>query len=130
MAYNLLIVDDSKTVRSVITKALRAAGIPTNLVLEAQNGLEALDLLRNNWIDLVLADINMPVMNGVEMLERMKADADLEATPVVVVSTEGSSTRIARLEELGVRFFLRKPFRPEQLRDAIISNLGEIDAQH
>jgi two-component system chemotaxis response regulator CheY len=124
MGFNLLIVDDSRTVRAVIAKALRIANVPTGEVFEAGNGEEAIAIAREHWIDLILADINMPVMNGLEMIEHMQSDAALATIPVVVVSTEGSATRLERLRELGVRQILRKPFQPEELRDAVQDHLG------
>ena len=127
MAFNLLIVDDSKTVRTVILRALEISGVPVNQTYQAENGEEGLKILAEEWIDLVLADINMPVMNGVEMIRHIVADEDLAKTPVVVVSTEGSETRRAELKELGVRDFLRKPFKPEDLHSAVVNNLGKIN---
>jgi two-component system chemotaxis response regulator CheY len=80
-------------------------------------------MLNRHWIDLVIADINMPVMNGEEMVTRMRALADLRAIPTVVVSTEGSRARIERLESQGVRF-VHKPFTPELIRDTLREILG------
>ena len=87
MSFNLLVVDDSRTVRAVLTKTLKIAKIPTNQVFEAENGKDALDIVADEWIDLIFADINMPVMNGVEMIEKLKGDPCSESIPVVVVFT-------------------------------------------
>jgi len=76
-----------------------------------------------HWIDLVVADINMPVMNGEEMIERMHAQPDLKAIPTIVISTEGSRTRIERLQRKGARF-IHKPFSPEMIRDTLKEVLG------
>lgn len=119
MPYNILIVDDSDTIRAVIARTLDIANIPTNILYEARNGQEALDILNQNWIDLVLADINMPKMNGVEMIEKMAEDGILESIPVIIVSTEGSTTRIEQLRLKGVRGYVRKPFTPEIIRKVI-----------
>lgn len=124
MALNILIVDDSKTVRTVIGKTLGMAGVNINELYEAANGQEALDTLKENWIDLVFSDINMPVMGGLEMIERMKEDDVLKAIPVIVVSTEGSSTRIEQLKGQGVRAYIRKPFTPEQIKEVVNETLG------
>ncbi len=124
MAYNILIVDDSDTVRAVISKTLKMSGLDLGELHTAANGQEGLDVLREQWVDLVLTDINMPVMNGVEMIERMRADDDLAALPVVVISTEGSTTRIEELKAKGVRAYLRKPFTPEKLKEVIEDLLG------
>ena len=93
-------------------------------VFQAGNGKEALELLADNWVDLIFADINMPVMNGVEMIEKMSEDGVIHTIPVVVVSTEGSTTRIDHLKNLGVTAYLRKPFQPEQFREIVQDVLG------
>ena len=124
MAFNVLIVDDSKIVRQVIAKTLRIAGVQVNEVHEASNGQEALAVLGQHWIDLVFADINMPVMNGAELIERMSADTMLKSIPVVVVSTEGSATRIEQLKSKGISAYVRKPFTPEEIRQAVDEVMG------
>jgi two-component system chemotaxis response regulator CheY len=124
MSYNILVVDDSDTVRAVIGRTLEMAGVPINGLYEAANGEEALAVMREHWIDLVFSDINMPVMNGVEMIERMQEDDLLQTVPVVVVSTEGSKTRIDNLLNKGVRAYIRKPFTPEKVKQIIDELLG------
>jgi two-component system, chemotaxis family, chemotaxis protein CheY len=119
MAYNILIVDDSETIRAVIAKTLRIAEIPVGELWNAGNGQEALEILRREWVDLVFADINMPVMNGIEMIEQMDREGMLKTVPVVIVSTEGSRTRIEELTAKGVKAYLRKPFAPEALREMV-----------
>jgi two-component system chemotaxis response regulator CheY len=126
MAYNILVVDDSETVRAVISKAIEMADVPVKNLLTAVNGREALDILGREWVDLVFADINMPVMGGVEMVRLMKADQDMKDIPVVIVSTEGSATRIKELMDSGVRAFLRKPFTPEGVKTTIDGIMGEM----
>ena len=119
MAFNFLLVDDSRTVRAVVMKCLRLAKVPTRAMFEAGNGAEALEVVAREWIDLIFADINMPVMNGLEMIERLQDDPTAASIPVVVISTEGSEARIAELQAKGVRAYLRKPFKPEELRDVV-----------
>ena len=126
MSYNILIVDDSRTIRSVVRRTIELASIPVGEVFEAENGQEALDILNEEWVDLVLADINMPVMTGVEMVDRMQEDEVLKSVPVVIVSTEGSVTRIEELRGKGVKGYVRKPFTPEQLKD-IVDGTTELD---
>jgi len=123
MALNVLIVDDSKVMRSMVLKTMKMAQIPMGEVIHAGNGQEGLDALAENWIDLVLVDINMPVMNGEEMIRQMKTRPETADIPVVVISTEGSETRIARLKEMGAAF-VHKPFAPEEIRDTIYSLTG------
>jgi two-component system chemotaxis response regulator CheY len=122
---NILIVDDSSTVRAVIKRTLGIAGVQVDDLRQAANGQEAIDILRNEHMDIVFTDINMPVMGGVEMIERIRADDTLGTTPIVVVSTEGSATRIAELQALGVQGYLRKPFTPEAIR-RVVDDLGEV----
>ena len=131
MPLNVLIVDDSSVMRAMIIKTIRMSGLDLGDVYQAGNGKEGLDAARENWVDLVVADINMPVMNGEEMIDQMKADPELSALPTIVISTEGSATRIQRLEKKGVTF-IHKPFTPEIIRDAIqdltgITGTGDSD---
>ena len=123
MAVNILVVDDSAVMRSMIQKTLLLSGLQVGDIHQAGNGREGLDALGSKWIDLVIVDINMPVMNGEEMIEQMRGRSDTKETPTIVVSTEGSQTRIDRLQRLGVRF-IHKPFTPEAIRDTIKEMLG------
>ena len=124
MPYNILIVDDSETVRAVIARTLEMAGVDVSTLHQASNGEEALEVMKNNWIDLVFSDINMPGMGGVEMIERMRESDLLGTVPVVVVSTEGSKTRIDDLLSKGVRAYIRKPFTPEKVKAVVEELLG------
>ncbi len=124
MALNILVVDDSITVRAVIKKTLDLAGVPVNELHEAGNGKEALDILGEQWVDLIFSDINMPVMGGIEMIERIKADESMESIPIIVVSTEGSATRVEELKSKGVRAYIRKPFTPELVRSVVDDIMG------
>jgi len=126
MAINILIVDDSSVMRSMILKTMHMSGIPMGEIHEATNGKEGLETLAEKWIDLVVADINMPVMNGEEMIDRMQENLDTRDIPVLVISTEGSQTRIERLKEKGVTF-VHKPFTPEVVRDTIKTITGMVE---
>jgi two-component system, chemotaxis family, chemotaxis protein CheY len=123
VAYNILIVDDSKIIRSVMRRSLELAQLPLGEVFEASNGVEALEYLRQHWIDIVFADIHMPEMNGLELIRAMSRDDLLESVPVVAVSSERRQDMIDELNALGVRAYLKKPFRPEQVRDTVLSLL-------
>jgi two-component system chemotaxis response regulator CheY len=129
MAYNILIVDDSRTTRRVIAKTLDLAGVPVGDLYQAANGREALEVLHDHWVDVVFSDLNMPEMSGLEMIKRMAADEALSAVPVVVISTEGSSERIEELKRQGIRAYIRKPFQPEQIRDVVREVLG-VEVEH
>jgi len=124
----VLVVDDSKVARAMIIRTLHLAEIPVGEIREAANGQEALELIDEFWIDLVVADINMPVMNGDEMIERLQDSAAWPPVPVVVISTDGSQPRIEKLLARGVKF-LRKPFTPETLREIIVETLEMNNAQ-
>jgi two-component system chemotaxis response regulator CheY len=126
VALNVLVVDDSAIVRSIILKSLRLAGIELGETHHAGNGQEGLDVLAKHWIDVVFADINMPGMNGEEMIENIRRNPLWADLPIVAVSTEGSETRIERLKGLGARF-VHKPFPPEAIRNAVLEIIG---AQH
>ncbi|MEN6624721.1 MAG: response regulator [Candidatus Sumerlaeia bacterium] len=124
MAFNFLIVDDSETVRAVIAKTLQVAGLPIHELYQAANGKEALAVLEDNWVDLIFTDINMPVMGGIELIEKLCEDGMLKTIPVVIVSTEGSQTRIEQLKTKGVIAYIRKPFQPELIRKVVDDILG------
>lgn len=124
MSLNVLVVDDSPVMRKMVIRVLGMSGLPIESVHEASQGREALDVLaRESSINLGLFDVNMPVLNGEELVLQIRADAKTAALPVVIVSTEGSAERIERFKRLGATF-IRKPFGPEALLDAIISATG------
>ena len=123
MSVNVLVVDDSAVMRAMIIKTLKLAGIPLGDVHQAGNGREGLDVLDSHWIDVVFADINMPVMDGEEMIDRIRADDTWRDVPIVVVSTEGSKTRIQSFHEKDAEF-VHKPFSPEIIRDILEEKLG------
>ena len=127
MAFSVLIVDDSMPMRTVIKKTFKAAGYGNANFIEAEDGKKALDLLKQNWIDLVITDYNMPVMNGLELITEMKQDELFEQIPVVVISTEGSQAKMDQFMELGAAGYIKKPFTPEQLRDVLVKLLGVVD---
>lgn len=128
MSLNVLVVDDSSVARSMICKTLRLSGLPLGDIHQAANGQEGLDVLNRQWVDVVFVDINMPVMNGEEMVTRVRANPAWKDLPLVVVSTEGSQTRIERLHELGAEF-VHKPFSPETVRDMVRRLTGYTDEQ-
>ncbi len=123
MALNVLVVDDSRIMRGMVKRVLDLSGLPITQVCEAGSGVEALTVLADTVINLALVDINMPHMNGVQLLSRIRADERIKELPVVVVSTEGSEERIREVAGLGAAF-VRKPFSPETLVDAVIDAIG------
>jgi two-component system chemotaxis response regulator CheY len=124
MAFNILLVDDSLTVRAVIAKALQLAEVDIGKLFEAGNGQEALDVLDKEWVDLVFADISMPVMDGEQFVARLNETGAIADLPVVIVSSAGSEPRVQRLKELGIRDYIQKPFTPEQIREVVDKVMG------
>lgn len=124
MSLRILVVDDSPVMRKMVIRTLGMSGLPIEAIHEACQGREALDVLaREDGINLGLFDVNMPVLNGEELVMLVRAEPKTADLPVVMVSTEGSAERIERLKRLGAAF-IRKPFGPEALLDAIISATG------
>lgn len=119
MAYNVLIVDDSQTMRKVIRKTVSISGFEIGDCWEAGNGQEALNILRTCWVDLILTDLNMPVMNGLEMIKELVKDEIYRKIPVVLITTEGSEPRIEEAYALGIKGYIQKPFYPEAIRDTL-----------
>jgi len=128
MSLNVLVVDDSAVMRSMIVKTLDMTGMELGEIHEASDGQQGLDMLEEHWVDLVLADINMPGMNGQEMIEKIRENPHWEALPIIVVSTEGSETRIEALRQLGAKF-IHKPFNPSQIREMIQGMTGVSNEQ-
>jgi two-component system, chemotaxis family, chemotaxis protein CheY len=119
MAYRVLIVDDSPGMRKMIRRILTLTGFDTTSCREAGDGLEALEQLAQEPADLLLTDINMPRMNGEELLRRIAADPLHRRLPVLVISTDRSDERLGRMLALGARGYLTKPFSPEALAQAL-----------
>ncbi len=125
MAFNVLIVDDSSSMRAVIKKVIKVSGFNVGDYWEAGDGNEALEILSNEWVDLVLSDINMPNMSGLELIRRMQADETLKDIPVVMVTTEGSDEKVNTAKDLGASGYIKKPFLPEEIRMTLCNILGE-----
>jgi two-component system, chemotaxis family, chemotaxis protein CheY len=127
MAFNVLIVDDSSSMRLVIKKTIRASGFEVGAYWEAADGWQALEILSDEWVDLVLTDINMPNMNGLELITEMKKDNALESIPVVMVTTEGSEKIVDKCMAIGAKGYIKKPFMPEDIRRTLNTIMGETD---
>ena len=120
----VLIVDDSSVMRKIVERSLRQAGIELAKVFEAGNGAEALGVLKENQVDLILCDINMPVMDGLEFIKQLPGVANAKDVPVVMITTEGSETHVVQALSCGARGYIRKPFTPEQVREQVMPVLG------
>lgn len=119
MAYNVLIVDDSPAMRSFVRRVLDLSGLAVGCCLEAGNGQEALDILSEHWVDVVLTDINMPTMDGEQFVRLLEQDESLKSIPVVVVSTDHTKGRVQQMMTLGAKGYLAKPFLPEELKQEV-----------
>jgi len=117
---DVLIVDDSAAIRKILQRVLKQADVPLGTVYEAGDGVEALTALKSNKVDLILSDINMPNMDGLEFLGKLKSDDALKNVPVIMVSTEGSQTKVLEAVQLGAAGYVRKPFTPDQIKDKLI----------
>jgi two-component system chemotaxis response regulator CheY len=122
----ILIVDDSAMMRAMIKRVIKLADVPVEDILEATNGAEALELLKQHDVQLLLTDINMPVMNGADMLREISLNPRWRNLNRVIISTDGSTVRREEAAELDVRCYLEKPFSPEVLRD-VLNELADND---
>ena len=125
MAFNVLIVDDSSSMRAIIKKIIRVSGFNIGECLEASDGRDALNILRNQWVDLVITDINMPNMNGLELISEIKKDKLLNTIPTVIVTTEGSEKIVQECMKMGASGYIKKPFQPEELKNVLNTIIGE-----
>ena len=128
MPLKVLIVDDSKAMRAVIKKTLKAAGFALEECYEAGDGLEALKVLDQNQVDVVLSDLHMPNMSGLELLERLRQENRVPRC-FILVTTEGRKERLREALGLGARGYVSKPFQPEGLRKILSLFVGEPDAR-
>lgn len=119
MALNVLIVDDSAAIRKILQRVLRQAEIPLGQVYEAGDGVEALETLKAAQVGLILADINMPNMDGLELLGQIKARPEWKSVPVVIVTTEGGQTKVMEAVQLGAAGYVRKPFTADQIKEKL-----------
>ena len=115
----VLIVDDSSVMRKIVERALLQAGLDMGEVVEASNGAEALAEVHKGSLDLILSDINMPVMDGLEFLKSVAGVESAKGVPVVMITTEGSEARVVEALLAGARGYLRKPFTPEQVKERV-----------
>ncbi|MGA2717377.1 MAG: response regulator [Candidatus Acidiferrales bacterium] len=115
----VLIVDDSAVMRKIVERSLRQAGIEILEVLEAGNGVEGLAALQQTGVDLILSDINMPAMDGLEFLQTLRCLDNSKNTPVVMITTEGSESRVVEALSAGARGYIRKPFTSDQVKERV-----------
>lgn len=126
MAVNILVVDDSAVMRSMIKKTIVNSGVEIGEIYEAANGKEGLKVLEENWLDILFIDVNMPVMDGMEMLDEVRKKSDTSDIPILIVSTESNNERIETIQKQNAGF-VHKPFTPEVLRERILEALGVLE---
>jgi two-component system chemotaxis response regulator CheY len=119
MPLDVLIVDDSAAIRKILQRVLTQTNLPLGKVIEAGDGQEALAIVRQDKVDLILSDINMPNMDGLQLLGELKSNDQWKNVPVLVISTEGSQAKVMEAVQLGARGFVRKPFTAEQIKEKL-----------
>jgi two-component system chemotaxis response regulator CheY len=115
-----LIVDDSSVMRKIVERALTQAGVELSAVLEAASGVEALEVLRGQQVDLILSDINMPHMDGLEFVRQKKAQNLAPDVPVVMITTESSEDHVREAIAAGAHGYIRKPFTADQVKERVL----------
>jgi two-component system, chemotaxis family, chemotaxis protein CheY len=119
MALDVLIVDDSAAIRKILQRVLVQADVALGTVHEASDGLEALEKLKDKSVGLILSDINMPNMDGLELLGKVRAQESLSAVPIIMITTEGSQNKVLQALQLGANGYVRKPFTAEQIKEKL-----------
>src|ERR1700761_8097826 len=119
-----LIVDDSSVMRKIVERSLRQAGLEFVAVLEAGNGSDALDILQQKQVDLVLSDINMPVMDGLQFVEKLQELPQARGIPVIMITTEASESHVMKALSCGARGHIRKPFTPDEVKAHVLPVLA------
>ena len=119
MKGTILVIDDSAMMRKIVLRTLKMAEIEFENILEAGDGVEALSLLRTNTVDLIMCDINMPVMGGLELLGKIKEEGLAQGVPIVMVTTEGSEPQVRQAILSGARGYIRKPFTLDHIKNNV-----------
>ncbi|HUN90328.1 MAG TPA: response regulator [Terriglobales bacterium] len=120
-----LIVDDSSVMRKIVERSLRQAGVELTTVLEAGNGSDALDIIRQKPVNLILSDINMPIMDGLQFVEKLQELPEAKGVPVVMITTEASESHVLKALSCGARGYIRKPFTAEEVKEHVLPVLSD-----
>lgn len=120
MSLDVMIVDDSGAIRKILRRVLERAGVPLGVVVEAGDGVEALEKLKQQPINLILSDINMPNMDGIQLLIELKSRAESKHIPVIMITTEGGQTKVMEAVRLGASGYVKKPFTSEQIKEKLV----------
>ena len=116
---DVLIVDDSAAIRKILQRVLRQTDLPLGEIHEAGDGIQAVDILKNRSFGLILSDINMPIMDGLQLLARIKEMEHLRNVPVVMITTEGGQGKVMEAVQLGAAGYVRKPFTADQIKEKL-----------
>jgi len=120
MPLDVLIVDDSAAIRKILQRVLQQSELVLGKVVEAADGREAMEALKTQKVGLIISDIKMPNMDGLQLLGQLKADDQLKHVPVIIISTEGSQSKVMEAVQLGAQGFVRKPFTAEQIKEKLV----------
>jgi two-component system chemotaxis response regulator CheY len=120
MPIDVLIVDDSAAIRKILQRILQKVGLDIGKVVEAGDGVEALEKLSAHSIGLILSDINMPNMDGIQLLSKLKSSPEFQHVPVIMITTAGSEAQVMEAIQLGASGYVRKPFTAEQIKQKIL----------
>jgi two-component system chemotaxis response regulator CheY len=124
-----LIVDDSSVMRKIVERSLRQAGLESLIVFEAASGVEGLEVLRSKQVDIILSDINMPMMDGLEFVRQLRAQNMAEGVPVVMITTESSEEHVKQAIQAGAMGYIRKPFTADQVKRRVLTLLAGDDGR-
>ncbi len=127
MGINVLIVDDSAAIRKILVRVLGQTDLPITQIHEAADGQEALNIVASSDVSLILSDINMPNVDGIEMLTKLRLTPKWKQLSVVMITTEGSQTKVMEAVQLGARGYVRKPFTAEQIKEKVLACLKPAD---
>ena len=119
MSLNVLIVDDSVAIRMILQRALRHTDLPLNQVFEAGDGCAAMEIVKTEKVGIILSDINMPNMDGLQLLAALKASGTATDVPVVMISTESTQSKVMEAVRLGAKGFIKKPFAQDEIREKL-----------
>ena len=120
MSLDVLIVDDSAAIRKILQRMLGQTGVTLGKVVEAGDGLEALERLKTQPVNLILSDINMPNMDGIQLLTELKSKAESKNIPVIMITTEGGEAKVMEALSLGASGYVRKPFTSDQIKEKLV----------
>jgi two-component system chemotaxis response regulator CheY len=124
MNFDILVADDSKAALFLFKKIINLSGAPVGSIYTAENGKQAIEVLEENKVDLIMTDIHMPEMDGFQLIEYLKKTDPFKDIPIIVITTEGREKYIDKAKQLGAVNYIKKPFQPEQVKHLILETLG------